>query len=134
MNAPIHLIDTGETDGGKAVFQLESDYHYCWRFSEKCQGDYIDWMSELCVKVPAGFRTDFASIPRFFWRLFNPAGKWRRAALIHDYLYSYAANCPRFLADAIFRHVMEQDGVSRTARWLIYVAVRLFAGGGYHRR
>ena len=134
MIEPIHLIDTGETDDGRAVFVLERVYDYAWTFSVPVDGDVIDLRSLIRVQVPAGFRTDFASIPRFFWRVFNPAGCWRRAALIHDYLYSVAANCPRFLADAIFRHVMEQDGVGKVARWLIYCAVRLFASSGYHKR
>jgi len=134
VSAPIHLIDTGETDHGKAVFQLEDPYEYCWHFSERCGPDWVDWISLLCVRVPAGFRTDFASIPRLFWRVFNPSGRWRRAAVIHDYLYSHAAHCPRFLADAIFRHVMWQDGVGWFSRCAIYYAVRLFARRGYHRR
>lgn len=134
MIEPIHLIDTGDTDAGRAVFLLEQAYDYAWTFSESVAGDVIDLRSLVRVQVPAGFRTDFASIPRVFWRVFNPAGRWRRAALIHDYLYTVAANCPRFLADAIFRHVMEQDGVGKVARWLIYYAVRLFAISGYHKR
>jgi hypothetical protein len=129
----IHLIDTGETDHGRAVFELEHSYQYSWPLYVDRPGN-LDSRNRVAVHVPAGFRTDFASIPRMFWRIFNPAGKWRRAALVHDYLYSRAANCPRFLADAIFRHIMEQDGVRWCSRVIIYYAVRLFARRGYHRR
>ena len=31
--------------------------------------------------VPAGFETDFASIPRIFWRLLPPVGRYGKAAL-----------------------------------------------------
>ena len=40
------------------------------------------------VHVPVGFRTDFASIPRFLWSLIPPTGFYGKAAVIHDQLYS----------------------------------------------
>jgi hypothetical protein len=40
------------------------------------------------IIVPAGYVTDFASVPEGLWNLFPPLGMWARAAIIHDYLYS----------------------------------------------
>src|SRR5437868_748210 len=39
------------------------------------------------IVVPAGFVTDFASIPRAFWSGMSPHGQYSRAAVLHDYLY-----------------------------------------------
>jgi len=89
----------------------------------------------LQVHVPLGFCTDFASVPRWLHWLFNPADRrWRTAAVVHDYLYSRAANCPRFLADAVFRDAAEKAGCGYWQRLAIFYAVRLCGGKHYHSR
>lgn len=40
--------------------------------------------------VPAGFVTDYASIPRLLQNLLPPRGRGNRANIAHDYLYQYA--------------------------------------------
>ena len=39
------------------------------------------------IEVHANFITDFASIPRWLWWLYNPTGPYGKAAVIHDYIY-----------------------------------------------
>lgn len=56
--------------------------------------------------VPAGFETDFASIPRFFWRIWPPWGPWTPAAIMHDRLYTTHA-CSRREADRRFREAIK---------------------------
>src|SRR5262245_60709692 len=46
------------------------------------------------VNVPAGFVTDFASIPRAFWSLLRPDGRYTHPAIVHDYLY-WTQTAPR---------------------------------------
>ena len=79
------------------------------------------------VVVPVGFRTDFASVPRFFWRVFPPVGDWWRAAAMHDYLYD-ATRVSKALADAMFWEGLIADDVPVWTRRLMYWAVRLFGG------
>ena len=77
------------------------------------------------IKVPRGFRTDFASVPPVFRMLVPRWGKYGKAAIVHDYCY-WEQQYPRERADEIFREAM---GVSEVARWRIFVmywAVRLF--------
>jgi hypothetical protein len=82
-------------------------------------------------EVPAGFRTDFASIPRVLWSLVGgPAeGKYRRAAVLHDYLYALAGSTgiTRAECDRLFHEVMLASGVGRVTAWTLYAGVR--AGG-----
>ncbi len=85
----------------------------------------------LKFTVPRGFVTNLASTPRPLWSIFPPAGKWNRAAILHDYLYSRQADCSRFLADALFREAMATLGVPWWRRVLMYYAVRLLGGGSY---
>lgn len=77
--------------------------------------------------VPAGFVTDCASVPRVFWVLFPPWGRYSRAAVLHDYLYRTPNKAQRKEADRLFRYVMKQSGVKMSVRNIFYVGVR---GGG----
>lgn len=91
---------------------------------------YQDPKEGLTIVVPAGFLTDFASIPRGLWNIFPPTGSWGPAAVIHDFLYR-TAPLPRDVADRIFLHGMEELGVSWINRRIIYRGVRIFGVGAY---
>jgi hypothetical protein len=84
------------------------------------------------ITVPAGFETDFASIPRVLWSIYPPAGKWGKAAVIHDYLY-FTGMMPRAAADQVFLDAMEDLGVPKLRRRVMYRAVRLGGGGAWNR-
>jgi hypothetical protein len=74
--------------------------------------------------VPAGFSTDFASIPRVLWTAVgHPSGLWGPAAVLHDHEYA-AGKVTRAEADWLFRDAMEALGVSRARRWTLYLGVR----------
>ncbi|MEO5842937.1 MAG: DUF1353 domain-containing protein [Acidimicrobiales bacterium] len=50
--------------------------------------------------VPAGFRTDLASVPRAFVWLLPRYGRYTRAAILHDYLWRNTALLQVSRADA----------------------------------
>lgn len=81
--------------------------------------------SDDAITVPAGFVTDFASIPRWLWSIFPPAGAWAKASVIHDYLYRTQTRT-KAEADHIFLEAMEVLGVGWFKRRLMYRAVRWF--------
>lgn len=81
--------------------------------------------SDNKIKVPAGFLTDFASVPRIFWMIYPPDGQYTQAAVLHDYLYNIQDR-PRATADAIFLEAMKVLGVPLLRRRIIYRAVRIF--------
>lgn len=74
------------------------------------------------VLVPAGFVTDFASIPRVARILITGHGKDRWAAVVHDYLYSIKHD--RKEADSVFLEALECSGVNLLKRRTMYRAVR----------
>lgn len=76
--------------------------------------------------VPVGFQTDGASIPRFAWMTTGTpyAPRHIRAAVVHDYLYQ-VGHITRLEADAIFRALLLQDGVSRYQAGKMFWALRL---------
>ncbi|HCM1918301.1 TPA: DUF1353 domain-containing protein [Salmonella enterica subsp. salamae serovar 28:r:e,n,z15] len=58
------------------------------------------------ISTSAGFVTDLACVPRIFWKLLPPDGKYAKAAIIQDYLYDNALRTKK-KADMVF-----QDGMT----------------------
>jgi hypothetical protein len=85
------------------------------------------------LKVPEGFITDFASIPRLVRGLFPSFGRHAKAAVLHDWLYLVGEPGKRAFADRIFLDAMEELGVSGFRRKSMYAAVRAAGGDGYKR-
>ena len=91
--------------------------------------EYIQPNTNQRFVVPRGFVTDLASVPRLFWTVFPPCGKYTTAAVLHDYLYWVQSdNCDRECADEILLIAMDEANVDLVSRNAIYAAVR--AGGG----
>ncbi|MEJ6457281.1 DUF1353 domain-containing protein [Fusobacterium nucleatum] len=90
--------------------------------------DYIYSINEYDIKVFKGFVTDGASVPHSLQCLYNPYGKYIKAAVIHDYLYSTYNNTGinRTLADKIFNFIMKETGVDNRTRRKFYLAVKYF--------
>jgi hypothetical protein len=82
------------------------------------------------IEAPQGFVTDFASVPRFFWRIVPPWGRYSPAAVVHDYLYA-TGRVSRAEADRVFLSLMEQLGVPLWKRTVMYRAVRIFGGAAW---
>lgn len=99
-----------------------------------CQFTYL-WKREYIeIHVGAGFVTDLASIPRFARIIIPKLGKYNKAAVIHDALYMGALAVPynvqyggftRKQADLCFRDAMEDLGVAKWKRWVMWAAVRV---------
>lgn len=84
------------------------------------------------IKVPEGFITDFATIPRPFWSFLPPWGKYGKAAIVHDYLYDNAIRA-RKESDQIFLEIMRNSDVNTLIRYIIYYSVRTFGWIFYNR-
>ena len=81
------------------------------------------------ITVPAGFESDGASVPRFFWRAVFPPGDSQalRAAILHDWIYrTHPDGWTRSAADNLFYKVLTADGVPKARARLAYCGVRLF--------
>lgn len=86
------------------------------------------------VYVPAGYLTDGASVPRIFWNVIPPWGKYGQAAVVHDILCEYLSTTregmpnriTRARCDAILLEAMTVLGVPACKRQMIYQPVSLF--------
>jgi hypothetical protein len=99
--------------------------------------DLVYWGSWERFAVPAGFRTDFASVPRVVTWLFPRFGAYTLAAILHDWLVSEGL-CSGAVtsrqADGIFRRVMRESGVPVLRRWMMWAGVRWGALTNERRR
>lgn len=77
--------------------------------------------------VPAGFMTDFASVPRATVWLIPRYGRYTHAAILHDWLIqaeiSTGLISPRDV-DGLLRRVLREVGVPPVQRWLMWTGVR----------
>lgn len=94
------------------------------------EADYLG--SGKVVRVPAGFITDGASVPRVLWALLPPTGSYMRAAALHDYLLwrlkrgEPNSHVPtRREADRQFHLAMLAIGVNRLVAFVMWAGVRL---------
>jgi hypothetical protein len=77
--------------------------------------------------VPAGFCTDFASVPRVVVWLFPRFGRYTLAAVLHDWLTTEGLRTGVVSsrdADGLFRRVMAEQQVPPVRRWLMWAGVR----------
>jgi Protein of unknown function (DUF1353) len=88
------------------------------------------------VHIPVGFETDFASVPRFFWRIIHPTDRCiGKAGVIHDYIYrTPTAPVTRLRADEELATMMAILGASAWKRRMAYAAVRIGGRGAYRPR
>ena len=77
------------------------------------------------IFVPAGYVTDFASVPRLPLAFLLTGDHAHAAAVVHDYLVEYKV-VPRKLADRVFLEAMEIEGIPKWRRALMYSAVRMY--------
>jgi hypothetical protein len=105
---------------GNKTFTLVADMEYH-------VGEYP---SENKIVVPKGFVSDLASSPRALWAIFPPIGRYTKAALLHDWLYT-ERKLSRKQCDEIFIEAMEVLGVRKSYRYPMYWAVRAFGQKNY---
>ncbi len=101
---------------GSRMWRVDREFEY-----------YVGHESSVeVVTVPKGFETDFASVPRLFWMLVPPDGKYTQAAVLHDFILSTNLY-PQKKADRIFLEAMAVLRVPTWKRMLMYWSVRIWS-------
>lgn len=82
--------------------------------------------------IPKTFETDLASIPRIAWPFMSPAfSPIIKASIVHDFLYRGSCIFDRKKSDAIFYHLLINEGLSKVESKILYMAVRLGGHNAY---
>lgn len=114
---------------GQMIPRFEGELHVellpsgMWRLSSPL-GYYSSLLDEV-VRVPQGFETDFASVPRMPLAFLLTGDTAHAAAVVHDWLCEHPDGRERELIDRVFLEACEVSQVPRWRRWLMYRAVRL---------
>lgn len=87
-------------------------------------------MTSRFLEVPAGFVTDYASVPQLLQWAVPKIGAYSVPAIVHDYLY-WDQTCTREQADKILYAAMEEYDVNLPTRLLVYLAVRVGAASAW---
>lgn len=121
------------------LWPLELDVRYIdginWRILSDFQ--FVSPSADFpSVLIPAGFETDFASIPRVLWRWMPPTDhRIGRIAVVHDWYYrSPWVNVTREQADNALRSGMQPLGANCFDRELVYWGVRIGGSGAFKER
>ncbi|PPB53100.1 hypothetical protein CDQ69_05920 [Campylobacter hyointestinalis subsp. hyointestinalis] len=80
------------------------------------------------IKIPAGYKTNGADIPRIFWSIFPPnSPEYISAALVHDYLCDKAKSKADYkYADKMLYEMMIALEVSKWKCKVFYLACRAY--------
>src|ERR1044072_667780 len=99
---------------------------------------YLD--GETVYTVPKGYETDYASIPRALAWIYPKDARYRKAAVLHDWLITNGLDKKEFeiesnRVDELFREAMDAiGGVPKIRQWIMWAGVRLGAIGNKKRR
>jgi len=103
------------------VTEAGDDFPYMWDLQHDLS--YDPPPGEEHVHIECGFRTDFASVPRFFTWLFPRYGRYAKAAVVHDWLCRNTDD--KFESDRVLRLAMKHLDVAPFTRSLMWGAVSL---------
>jgi len=108
----------------KLIVSLEKNGKY-WRLEKEFEY-YTEILGDkVYIKVPEGFETDFASIPKIFLPIMKWRDKFNKASVIHDWLY-HTRQFDRKTADKIFLEAMAVLKIHPIKRYTFYYTVRIF--------
>ena len=79
--------------------------------------------------IPAGFETNFASVPPGLRWYINRNGKSRLPSILHD--KNYGSGMDRKMADELFLVGLREQGMRLTKAKVMYRGLRMF--GGIHQ-
>ena len=114
-------LETRDTDELAGLFDLLAPLKY-----------YSD-MLDAEITVPTGFRSDGNSTPRLPFAYLIVGGRGKKAAVLHDFLYSGGLVDGRALTrkecDQVFAEALRSCGYSELVVGIMYAGVR--TGGWY---
>ncbi|MEI4273939.1 DUF1353 domain-containing protein [Klenkia sp. LSe6-5] len=106
---------------GRPCVQQAEDGRWVLLRPLRYQGSRESWT------IPAGFVTDFASVPAAARWLIPADGPWTAAAIAHDWFCDVGIRRDLITsrdADGLFRRMMRELGVPLPRRWAMWAGVR----------
>ena len=120
---PLPLKIQDHADGSRYEFELLEPFVYEWSGGRG--------QPARSIVVPAGFRTDFASIPRPVQGLLDAVNDVAPGSVVHDFLYTSLMFEDRAQADGIFYDALRANGVGWIRARALWLGVRLGGAGAW---
>ena len=128
MQFPKPLIRISKKGNGDLEFTL------CEEIPFELPPDGVLWLLPRKLRVPVGYVSDGASVPRIFWPILSPKIDPVTIApsIIHDYLYDYAwkYGLDRLDCDIWYYNALSANGYPFWKNVLTFIGIRLF--GVFH--
>lgn len=125
FTTPLRYEDTGVERHGRQVFRILQSLVY----EIGAEG------SKIFLIIETDFETDFGSVPRFFWRVFPPWGRYGKAFVLHDWLYRKESGFKKATADIFMWEAMQAIAEKVEAPWyeptIAYYMVSCFGHSAY---
>lgn len=83
-------------------------------------------VTEPFLRVPAGFISDGASVPRPLWWFLDPAGEAFEAAVVHDYRIPRDPSKYKIESHKEFRRILIAYNVKPWKAWIAFFVVCLY--------
>ena len=82
----------------------------------------------ITIRIPKGFKTNGADIPRVLWSIFPPfSPEYIEPVVIHDYLCELAHKDNDFrFADSLFKEALLASGINKLKVYSFYLGVRSY--------
>jgi len=106
--------------------------HNLWKVHEPFEYHVGCYPSNEIIKVPVGFVTNFASVPRIFWPFIYPVDTHAKSAVIHDFCY-YTSYHSKKHSDFIFKEALTVLQIEPWKIFVMYWSVRLFGHCAWNR-
>ena len=120
----IQYVWTDEYNGRRRKAKLVNEFSVLIKVQENGSKDSG---LHILVNIPAGYKTDFASIPFIAQVFLGDRIQFAEESIAHDWLCD--RNAPRFLANATMRIIMESMGRPKWKVLAVYYAL-MIAGYG----
>jgi hypothetical protein len=126
FTTPLYVEVLDKLENGRVTARLIAGFSY----------DVGELGSGEAIMVPAGFITDFSSVPWGLWNFEPPLGRAGKASVVHDLLYRMRGVLPgriysRQRADGIFREALGVLGVPAWKATILWAGVRLGGSGAW---
>ena len=122
LTTPIEVRATDTKWGRRRVYELLKPYSVIMKTRE----------FNLSVDVPAGYQTDFGSVPIIAQVLLGNRDNYLHSFLAHDALCDQ--HFPPFIANGVLRMIMLATGVPMWKRLTYYYALQIMGYGSPPRR
>lgn len=106
---------------------VKDDQAGLWELTQPFE--YASPLTGTTITAPAGFQTDFCSVPRVPIAFDLLGNRARRSGVVHDWLYTCHI-VSREMADKVLREMLMVDGLDAFEAQEFYLGVRI--GGGSH--